>query len=31
MSEANVTLAWREIYDLIASKGTASRKARRML
>jgi hypothetical protein len=31
MSEADVTLAWREICGLIASKGTASRKARRML
>jgi hypothetical protein len=27
MSQADVTLAWREIYGLIASKGTASRKA----
>jgi hypothetical protein len=31
MSQADVTLAWREIYGLIASKGTASKKARRML
>jgi hypothetical protein len=28
MSEADVILAWIEIYGLIASKGTASRKAR---
>jgi hypothetical protein len=31
MSEADVTLAWIEIYGLIASKGPASRKTRRML
>jgi hypothetical protein len=31
MSEANMTLAWIEIYGLITSKGTVSRKARRML
>jgi hypothetical protein len=31
MSEADVTLAWIEIHGLIASKGTARRKARRML
>jgi hypothetical protein len=31
MSETDVTLAWRELYGLIASKGAASRKARRML
>jgi hypothetical protein len=31
VSEADVTLAWIEIYGLIATKATASRKARRML
>jgi hypothetical protein len=31
MSEADVTLVWREIYGLIASEGIASRKARSVL
>jgi hypothetical protein len=31
MSEADVTLSWAEIQGFIASKATASRKARRML
>jgi hypothetical protein len=31
MSEADVTVAWIEIYGLIASKGIASRKARMIL
>jgi hypothetical protein len=31
MSETDVTLAWREICGLTASKGTASRKARSLL
>jgi hypothetical protein len=31
MSEADVTLAWIEIYGLIASKWTTSRTARRVL
>jgi hypothetical protein len=31
MSETDLKLTWLEIYGIIASKGTASRKARKML